>query len=84
MEPQFKTGDRVLAGYIPYLISQPKIGDIIVFKDRNTERVFVKRIKKIKENRYFVEGDNRKDSLDSGKFGWIEKKEIMGKVISKF
>ena len=44
-------------------------------------RFFIKRITKIDGEKYFVSGDNEKDSMDSRRFGWIEKKDILGKVI---
>lgn len=34
----------------------------------------------IPENSYFVLGDNRENSTDSRKFGYIEKKDVIGKV----
>jgi len=85
MEPFIKNGQTVLASSIPYFFSKPKIGDIVAFK--KTEKVFIKRITKIDPSadgeKYFVGGDNKKDSMDSRRFGWILKKDIIGKVILK-
>jgi nickel-type superoxide dismutase maturation protease len=81
MEPFIKNGQTVLVSSIPYLFSKPKISDIIAFK--KTGKVFIKRIAKVKENKYFLKGDNEKDSLDSREFGWIEKGDILGKFIYK-
>lgn len=48
-------------------------------------RFLIKRITKIDPSvdgeKYIVSGDNKKDSLDSRIFGWISKKDILGKVI---
>ena len=82
MEPLIKNGQTVLVSSIPYFFSKPKIGDIVAI--RKEEKVFVKRIFKIDKEKYFVKGDNEKDSLDSRDFGWIEKKEILGKLILNF
>lgn len=80
MEPTLLNGSIVLVSSIPYLVNKPKIGDIVAF--RLNRKVLIKRIVKInKEEKYFVKGDNEKDSFDSAKFGWIKKKEIVGKVI---
>lgn len=81
MEPTMRPGTRVLATDILYLFFSPKVNDIIVFRDKNTKKIFVKRIKSIENREYFVEGDNKKDSLDSRKIGRIQKTDIIGKVI---
>ncbi|MDO8637943.1 MAG: S26 family signal peptidase, partial [Candidatus Daviesbacteria bacterium] len=56
-----------------------KVGDLVVFKKDRKE--MVKRIQKIDDRCIFVIGDNPKESTDSRHFGWIDKKEIMGKII---
>ena len=78
MLPKFKPGDALIVSTFPYLVSSPKIGDVISFKHR--DKIMVKRIKKISPDKIFVEGDNTKDSL---KVGWINKRVITGKVIGK-
>ncbi|MEK7534257.1 MAG: S26 family signal peptidase [Patescibacteria group bacterium] len=86
MEPTIKNGQSVLASSLPYFFSKPKMGDIVVF--RKNERVLMKRITKIDQSddgkKYFVKGDNEKDSMDSKRFGWISKNDIIGKVIYTF
>lgn len=57
----------------------PKIGDIVAIKVNGKE--IVKRIQKVRNEEYFVVGDNKKGSTDSRSFGWISKSEIIGKVI---
>ena len=85
METTIKNGDSIMVSSIFYLFSKPKIGDIVVFK-RNG-KVFIKRITKIDPSadgdKYFVKGDNERDSMDSRRLGWIGRREIMGKVIHK-
>ena len=81
MEPNLFSGDTVLVSNLPFLFPSPKIGDIVAF--RKNDKIFIKRIAKINGEKYFVKGDNIKDSLDSRKIGWILKKEIVGKVIFK-
>lgn len=58
-----------------------KSGDVVVFKIKDA--VYIKRIEKKKGDRYFLIGDNRKESIDSRKFGWMDEKDIIGKVIFK-
>lgn len=81
MEPLIKNGNTVFITSVPYLFKKPKSKDIIVFK-KNT-KFFLKRISKIKMDQYWVKGDNKKDSIDSRKFGPILKDQIIGKVIYK-
>ncbi len=75
MEPQIRNGDFVLASSIPYFFSKPRKGDIVVFKKER--RLIIKRIDQVKNYKYKVLGDNKKDSLD---FGWITRIDILGKV----
>ena len=80
MVSTFKENDVVLVNRLSYFLSPPKIGDLIVLK---REKYIIKRIKKIKNNKYFVVGDNKKESTDSRRFGWIDRKDIVGKVLIK-
>jgi nickel-type superoxide dismutase maturation protease len=81
MIPGLKNGEIVLVSNIFYWFKNPQIGDIVaVGKDG---KVLVKRITETKEGKYFLEGDNKQDSLDSRKFGFISRENIIGKVIYK-
>ncbi len=81
MEPSIHYGQQIMVSIFPYLLYKPKINDIIAFNEKNTRKIFVKRIAGKKGDRYFVKGDNTKDSLDSRTLGFIEKSDILGKVI---
>lgn len=82
MDPYIKDEDKVLASGIFYLFKSPKINDIVAIKHK--ESFLIKRISKINDNKFFVRGDNEKDSLDSRKFGFISRQDILGKVFYKF
>lgn len=82
MEPRIKTGETVLVSSIPYWFKNPKINDIVAFKDNNG-KVLIKRIGGIKNKKYFVQGDNKNDSLDSRRLGLISKNQIIGEFIYK-
>lgn len=56
-----------------------KVGDIVVVKVGGKE--LVKRIQKVRDREYYVVGDNVKASTDSRNFGWINRSQIIGKVI---
>lgn len=77
MSPFLKSGDMVLVSKFGKI----KSGDVVVFKIKDA--VYIKRIEKKKEDRYFLIGDNRKESIDSRKLGWMDEKDIIGKVIFK-
>ena len=81
MEPTISNGSNVLVSSVPYLFTQPKLGDIVLFTSNLHGKKFLKRITSIENNTYFLRGDNTNDSLDSRKFGSVEKKDILGKVI---
>ena len=90
MEPFGKEGDFVLVNKLSYLMSYPKLGDVIVARHpREEERRIIKRVTGLrKENMevsLWVEGDNTEESEDSRLFGWIPQKLIIGsaKVIHK-
>src|SRR5690242_6724517 len=81
MSPTIREGESVLVNRLSYLFQSPKVTDIIALSDPRDGKVLIKRIKKIEEKRYFVEGDNKNSSTDSRIFGMIERSEIIGKVI---
>lgn len=81
MFPAINESEEVLTA--SYLFCRPKVGDIIVFRQVVPPFVLCKRIKRIVQNKIWVEGDNKKESIDSRKFGFIDRKNIIGKVVFK-
>ena len=82
MEPFIKEGDFVFVSPMSYLLSYPKVKDVIVLQHPTEgNRKILKRIVRAKEGRLFwVEGDNKEKSEDSRSFGWISQKLILGKA----
>ncbi len=84
MTPAFRVGDRILVNRLSYLLNKPRIRDVVVLK---REKFIIKRIAKIKPSAdgdiFFVTGDNRRESTDSRHFGWVRKKDIVGRVMFK-
>ncbi len=76
MVPDIKNNSLVIVSSIPYLLKAPSEGDIVAFKIN--DKIMIKRIMEVKTGQYFVEGDNKADSL---KIGWIKRKDILGKII---
>lgn len=82
MFPAIKEREEVVT--LMYLFINPKVGDIIVFRQVVPPFILCKRITRIVKDKIWVEGDNKKESIDSRNFGFIGKKNIIGKVIVKF
>lgn len=81
MLPTLKPGQIILVNRLSYLVKKPKIKDIVVFRKNNDNHYLVKRIIDIKDEKYFMSGDNKKDSSDSRDFGWMDRQSIIGKVL---
>lgn len=77
MLPTLKPGQDVLV--LTWFIN-PKIGDMVSVKVNGKD--MVKRVRQMSSDQgIFVIGDNEKESTDSRKFGWINRLQIIGKVI---
>jgi nickel-type superoxide dismutase maturation protease len=81
MTPTIAASEYVLVNRLAYLFGNPKINDIIALRDPRDGKILTKRITKKLEDKYFVEGDNKTFSTDSRVFGWIKKRDIIGKAI---
>ncbi len=81
MSPTLESGQNVLVNRLSYFVSKPKNKDVVAVKDPRDKKVLIKRINKIEDGKYFVLGDNQKQSTDSRSFGWVSKNDIIGKVI---
>ncbi len=81
MQPFLNEGDRVVVFRWAYLFSQPRKGDVVVFRGKDG-KTYVKRITAATaKNEFVVEGDNRKDNK---KLLPVSKKSIIGKVVFKY
>lgn len=78
MIPYLKPGDRIISSSIPYVFTEPKVGDIVLYK--NNGKMMVKRLVEISSGMIRLEGDNKADSL---KIGWIKREAIKGKFLFK-
>lgn len=83
MEPTFRDGDFVLASDLIYKFSRPKKGQIVVVFHPVNGIQIIKRIIDVKNDSYFLEGDNASWSSNSNDFGWFERNKIRGRVVYK-
>lgn len=81
MKPTLLHGDIVLVNKLAYLFNKPQPGEIVIAKQKNYRHYLIKRVKRVQKNTLFIVGDNKEKSIDSRKFGWIEQKDIIGKVM---
>lgn len=79
---KFKRGDIVVFKPISHSgVVSESFGRDSRFRGNDNGEVFIKRVKFIRGEGFFLEGDNKEDSLDSRSLGLIKKEEILGKVI---
>lgn len=83
MYPALNQGDTVLFNRLSYIFKNPSIGDIVLVKKPKEPRIILKRVTEIKNDLYFLSGDNKKESIDSRTFGYVQKKYILGKMLVK-
>lgn len=81
MTPTLQAGDTVLVQKRWFFCSY-HIGDIIVLSDPRNGRLLLKRVQKMQREYLYVIGDNKRESTDSRNFGWIERKNTIGKVLT--
>lgn len=79
MLPTLKPSQKIICFNWSYLFSNPKAGDLVIAKVQDRE--LVKRVTRVENNRFFLEGDNKEKSTDSKKFGFLGKESILGKII---
>ena len=81
MQPFLDEGNRVVVFRWAYILSQPKKGDVIVFRSKDS-KAYVKRITAVAaKNEFIVEGDNRGDSK---RMPLITKEQIVGKAVLSY
>ena len=81
MQPHIKEGERVVVFRWAYAFTQPKVGDVVIFKGGDGKK-YVKRITAIAgKNEFIVKGDNRDDSK---KLPALRIDQIVGKVIARY
>lgn len=75
MAPTLRAGDFLLVSKTQNFL----IGDLVVVNQNESK--LVKRVVDEDLGQVWLSGDNVKESNDSRNFGWVDKNQIVGKVI---
>lgn len=76
MSPKLSPGQLLLA---TPLFKRLRAGQVIIVEHEGKEKV--KRIERIRDNQLFVIGDNLEASTDSRHFGWVNRNQVVAKVV---
>ena len=84
MEPTLEAGDRLLL-VRPLRGRRPRVGDIVAATDpRPGGRLLIKRVASVQGDRVLIEGDNQSSSTDSGDFGPVDRRAIVGRAVYRY
>ena len=84
MAPTLNEGDWVVVRWRPRR-KKLEVGNIVVIeRDDQPGIQYIKRITKIEKKRFWVEGDNSEPSIDSRSWGFLTRKEIIGKFLFRY
>lgn len=75
MSPYLNDRDLILV----QRINKYRVGDVVGFK--SNDKIFIKRVHEIRNNQVYVLGDNPDNSLDSRKLGWIDRENLVFKLL---
>ncbi len=78
MEPSIKEGSYII---VNRWFASLSVNDVVVARGTDGTTM-VKRIKRAKKDRLYLLGDNRSESVDSRKFGWIDRSRVFGKIVA--
>ena len=84
MFPTLTEGDKLTS--VRTYLCKLNVGDIVVAKpydDGCENRLVIKRIAKKDGDYFYLLGDNPNESYDSRNYGWVSKKEIVAKVVTR-
>lgn len=79
MEPNIHRDRYVVAS--KYILRKPRKGDVVILRHPKTGMKLIKRISEIRDDEYYVLGDNLNHSEDARSFGPVREDMIIGRVI---
>ncbi len=88
MSPTYKDGDWLLfrrLGKVNMNSARRLVGKVVVIERESNPGVFlIKRVIRVDENGFWVEGDNKESSTDSRSWGVITPREISGLITLRY
>lgn len=80
MQPTLSSGDTL---FLNTLDKTVEVGDIVVIEPLPVfcGNSVIKRVTQIKDDKIWIEGDNKENSFDSRDVGWIPIESVLGVVI---
>ncbi|MBR6135349.1 MAG: signal peptidase I [Clostridia bacterium] len=96
MLPTYQEGQFVGVNKTAFWLTEPEVGDVVIARSLSSNKIVIKRLAGVpgttitlrtgqeytlKENEYYLRGDNRAISLDSDTYGPITRDRILGMVI---
>jgi nickel-type superoxide dismutase maturation protease len=85
MLPDFRPGDFIILNRWACAFRKPRAQEVIVLRDpRRRSRLLLKRITAVLEKEVYVQGAHLKASVDSRTFGYVLKKDILGRPLVIF
>ena len=76
MLPAFAPGRLILARSWFWRL---KLGNVVVVRHQGLEKI--KRVQQIDGDKVFLTGDNPVASTDSRQFGWVDRKQVIARVV---
>ena len=81
MTPTFNAGDWLLVMWG----GEFRLGQSVLIERQAQPGVFlIKRVVRMEEDKYWVEGDHKEESTDSRQWGALERSEIVATVVFRF
>jgi len=88
MSPNFNDGDWLLFRLLPAKSKSGNlVGKVVLIQRQSqvgTDFLQVKRVTKLTEVKFWVEGDNKSASTDSRSWGALDSTEVIGKLLFRY
>ncbi len=78
MEPGLSPGDYI---FVNGFSQKVRVNDVVVMRHPSKNIYIVKRVRRISGSKFYLLGDNAKNSEDSRKFGALERDGLVGKLV---